>query len=150
MTDQPSPLAVFAADAHCFGCGPANPEGLHIDVRRVGEHAVEATYTVPPHYCGATGVVHGGIQATVLDEVMGKAAQTALPDGDARRIVTAEIALRFRRSAPTGRPLVVRAHVARIEGSNVFIEAALCDESGDELTTATARWKILDRLRTDP
>ncbi len=149
MTDLP-PLPVFAADAQCFGCGPANAQGLQIAFRRTGEHAVEATYPVPAHYCGATGVIHGGIQATVLDEVMGKAAQTALPDGDARRIVTAEMSVRFRRTAPTGRPLLARAHVVRCDGANVFVEATLCDEDGHELTTATARWKILDRLRTGP
>jgi len=48
---------------HCFGCGPANPQGLHL------------TFTTDisnPESITASGHIHGGIVAALLDEAMSK------------------------------------------------------------------------------
>jgi hypothetical protein len=55
----------------CFACGDDNPIGLHLDdIRREGEE-VHATLRPRLDYQGYPGVLHGGISATALDEVMG-------------------------------------------------------------------------------
>lgn len=125
----------------CFGCGQANSSGLRMRFRRTGETSVEAEYTVPDAYNGAPGVVHGGIQAALLDEVMGVAAHLAV--GDNSPNVTADFNLRYRRPAPTNAPLTVRGRLVRREDPNLFLEAEVVDDSGEVLTRAEARWKRL-------
>ena len=36
-----------AGDARCFGCGPENEAGLHLDFRQTGTATVECTCVVP-------------------------------------------------------------------------------------------------------
>lgn len=133
-------------DPTCFGCGAENGRGLQLSFRRTGERAVECEYVAPEHYCGAPTVLHGGIQATILDEAMGKAAHLAFEDPDLR-IVTADFTLRYRRPVPVGTPLVARAELVRIEGPNLFIRGALLDADGAELTLGEARWRLIDNGR---
>ncbi len=137
-------METWDGDARCFGCGPENEAGLQLDFRQTGTATVECTCVVPAHLCGGPTTVHGGIQATILDEALGKAAHTGFTDGPRRRIVTAEFSLRYRRPAPLGEPLTARAELVRVEGANVFVRGALLGSDGTELTTAEARWKVTD------
>lgn len=135
---------VRTGDSACFGCGPDNANGLRLRFRQVGERLVEAEVVVPARYCGPPGVVHGGIQATLLDEVMGKAAYTAFADRfEELRFVTAELSVRYRRPAHAGRPLTARGECVAVDGADVHLRAALLDERGHELTVATSRWRVL-------
>jgi uncharacterized protein (TIGR00369 family) len=129
-------------DGRCFGCGQDNDSGLRLRYRRTGEGSVEAEYAVPDHFRGAEGVVHGGIQATLLDEVMGLAVHSMLAEED-HKIVTAELNVRYRKVAPTGVPLVIRAALERVDGTNLFLSGRIVDANGDVLTEADARWRRL-------
>jgi acyl-coenzyme A thioesterase PaaI-like protein len=53
---------------NCFGCSPSNPIGLRLRFRDEGE-AVSATWEPRPEFAGFHGVLHGGIQATLHDEI---------------------------------------------------------------------------------
>ncbi len=131
-----------APEDRCFGCGHSNDQGLKLEFRKTGDASVETTYTVPEHFNGQTGIVHGGIQATLLDEVIGMSIHVLL--GKERgRIVTAEMKLRYRRPTPTGVPLAVRGRVVRREDSNLFCEAEIVDTDGEVLTQGEARWRHL-------
>jgi len=53
----------------CFVCGESNPLGLKLRFHTNGQ--VVTTQFVPrPEHIGFKGVVHGGLLATVLDEIM--------------------------------------------------------------------------------
>ncbi|MEZ5232121.1 MAG: PaaI family thioesterase [Acidimicrobiales bacterium] len=124
----------------CFGCGLANERGLQLRFRLLDDGGVATTVTVPDHLCGVDGVVHGGIQATILDEVSGVAAQLALPadTGDAP-CVTAELALRFRRTVDQRRPVAAEARVTEVAGSSIHVEGCIVDADGTVLTRSTSR-----------
>lgn len=139
------PLA-WNGDPTCFGCGAENGRGLQLSFRRTGERAVECEYIAPEHLCGAPTVLHGGIQATILDEAMGKAAHLLFEDSSLR-IVTADFTLRYRRPAPIGARIVARAELVKVEGANIFLRGALLDDANAELTVAEARWRILENGR---
>ena len=135
-------------DNMCFGCSPHNEQGLQLTMTHVGPGAVETTYTAPDHTCGSPGVIHGGVQATMLDEAIGFAVHALHADADSdddpawRRIVTTEFDLRYRRPAPIGLPLTIRARIVDVVGDNYLAVAELL--SGDVLcTTATAKWRRL-------
>ncbi|MGD9754428.1 MAG: PaaI family thioesterase [Acidimicrobiia bacterium] len=125
----------------CFGCGLANERGLQLRFRLLDDGGVATTVAVPDHLCGVDGVVHGGIQATILDEVSGVAAQLALPadTGDAP-CVTAELALRFRRTVDQRQPVTAEARVTEVAGSSIHVAGCIVDADGTVLTRSTSRW----------
>jgi len=123
----------------CFGCGHANPRGLRMVFRRTAE-GIECEYTAPDHLAGAPGVVHGGVQAALLDEVLGMAAHG--PE-ERLHLVTVDFRLRYRRPAATGAPLRVRGRLVRVEGRDRFLEGEILDGAGEVLTRAEARWRAL-------
>jgi len=55
---------------HCFACGTENAAGLGLAPRTDGEW-IRATFTPRAHHRGMSNVVHGGIVAAALDEVLG-------------------------------------------------------------------------------
>jgi uncharacterized protein (TIGR00369 family) len=140
--EEGTPIVVDrAAVGRCFGCGQENHQGLRLRFRRLADGSVETSVRLAEHFCGVDGVVHGGIQATILDEVCGVAAQLALPDdASANPCVTAELSMRFRRAVPMAEVVVARARVVEVAGRSFHVEGAIVGSDGAELTTATSRW----------
>ncbi len=60
----------FGAEQSCFGCGPHNPVGLRLRFERDGD-VVRTRFTLGRGYDGPPGVLHGGLQALVADELAG-------------------------------------------------------------------------------
>lgn len=129
----------------CFGCSLTNERGLRMPfVRGAEPGVVECRYEAAPHLCGMEGVVHGGVQAALLDEAMGFAIHAGLGDEDGP-IVTVEFKLRYRRPVPTAAPILVRGRMLRREGANVFVAGEIVDAEGRVCTEAEARWKQVVR-----
>ena len=57
----------------CFACSPSNPVGLKMDFY-ADETFVYSWLTLADHFCSWDKYAHGGIVATVLDEIMSWAA----------------------------------------------------------------------------
>jgi len=53
---------------NCFGCSPGNKLGLNLTFSEDGEFIV-SKWLPKPHFQGWQNVLHGGIQATLLDEI---------------------------------------------------------------------------------
>jgi uncharacterized protein (TIGR00369 family) len=53
----------------CFVCGESNPAGLRLRFETDGK-IVRAKFRPAAEHIGFKGVVHGGLTATVLDEIM--------------------------------------------------------------------------------
>lgn len=86
----------------------------------------------------------GGIQAVLLDEAMGVAIHRS--DGnEALDVVTVEFKLRYRRPVATGVPLIVRGTLQCTDGRDYWVEGAIVDVSGQQLTVAEARWRRIGR-----
>ncbi|MCS7255277.1 MAG: PaaI family thioesterase [Thermomicrobium sp.] len=109
-------------DHACFGCGERNPIGLKLAFFRQGE-VVEASFTPRPEHEGYIGLVHGGILATLLDEAMSWAVISAT----GRLMVTARMAIAFRRPVAVGQPLRVRGWVEQQERRLVRARAEVRD-----------------------
>lgn len=53
---------------NCFGCSPDNPQGLRMKFADEGDHIV-STWEPKNNFQGWHNVLHGGIQATLMDEI---------------------------------------------------------------------------------
>jgi len=96
----------FPDDGGCFGCSPTNPAGLQLRFRRLGERVV-ARYTIADRFHGAPGLAHGGIVATMLDEV--SCAVVAFV-GE-RHVMTGELTVRYERPCPVQAPVELVATI---------------------------------------
>jgi len=128
-------MSDFNDDHHCFVCGPENPAGLKLSFSlnpQSGE--IEAAVAFPPHLQGWQGTVHGGLLATVLDETMIKAAAAA-----GHTCVTAEITVKYKQPALTGKPYRVSGNALEARGRLVTAESRIIDASGQICAQATGK-----------
>lgn len=123
-------------DGGCYGCGPSNPSGLRLSFFET-DAGVEVEYAAPDDLRGAPGIVHGGVQATLLDEAM---CMTAFAKAGTP-VVTGELTVRYTSAVPTETPLVVAAHITERRGNSYFITGTIRRAGSDEeLTRAQGRF----------
>lgn len=126
----------------CFGCGPENSQGLRLRFFETDE-GVEVDYVSPPHLDGAPGIIHGGIQGTLLDEAMCMAVYAKRGVG----VVTGELTVRYRKPVPSGTPLCVRSRIIEQRGRSFVIEGGIhLAETGEELTRARGRFFLAPQM----
>ena len=75
-------------------------------------------------YEGPPGLVHGGVAALILDQVLGEAAGAGGKPG-----MTGTLTLRYRRGTPLG-DLRCEAQIDRVEGIKTFAKGSLSDAEG--------------------
>ena len=127
-----TPLQV-RADHGCFGCGAANPHGLHLSFA-TGVDGVRATFTPLEVHQGYEHVVHGGIISTLLDEAMAWAVAAA-----GIWAVTGEMHLRFRRPLHVGEPVKLLGSVTDIRTRAISTSGEIVREEDDQvIATASA------------
>ena len=108
--------------ANCFVCGVENPVGLHLEFFETGPDEVTATYTPEKSYEGYPGVLHGGIVASILDEVGGRVVMI----GDHTHfMMTAKLEVKYRRPTPTGQPLRAVGRLLQRRGRLVLTHAEI-------------------------
>jgi len=115
----------------CFVCGGKNLHGLKAKFLYDGENAF-AEFIATESFEGYKGIFHGGIVASLLDEVMIK---TIL----ARNIfaVTAEMTVRFRHPIRTGERIRFVGRVTESKGRLFSTEGEAVGDDGTIYATAT-------------
>lgn len=93
------------ADHHCFACGGSNPIGMRLRIE-IGDGVARTRWTAGEDYVGWSDKLHGGIIATLLDEVMAWSASSF----DAWA-VTAEMTVRYRSPVAPGEELTAVGRV---------------------------------------
>lgn len=120
-------------DEYCFACGPKNPVGLRLEFE-TEDHGVSRTVWVPgDEHQGYAGVVHGGLLATVLDEVMVRMLwRLGVP------AVTVHFEMDLKRPAEPGKPLYLEGRVVEDRGRIISTEAEARNADGEEVARASA------------
>lgn len=129
----------YAPENKCWGCGPANSEGLRIRSFARGDEVV-AEWKPEPKYEAFPGVLNGGIIGTLLDCHCNWTAAWHLmnKNGDSRVpcTVTADYAIKLLRPTPTNGPVSLAAHVVESTNDRATVEGTL---SGGGRVCATCR-----------
>ncbi|MFG3044040.1 PaaI family thioesterase [Streptomyces sp. NPDC048241] len=117
--DAPEPGELLGAHyEHCFGCGPGQPHGLHLEARAGDGVSLTAEFTVQPAHQGAPGLAHGGVLATALDETLGSLNWLL------RTIaVTGRLETDFVAPVPVGTVLHLQAEVTAVAGRKIYSRA---------------------------
>jgi acyl-coenzyme A thioesterase PaaI-like protein len=134
--------ARFSPQSACFGCGPQNPLGLHLESRVSGSSAdtLVATFRPQPHHEAFPGVLNGGIIGALLDcHSNWAAAHKLMLAGGATSppcCVTAEFHVKLRAPTPTDGVLELVARPVQLAGDRCTVDAEL---SYGGKVTATCR-----------
>jgi uncharacterized protein (TIGR00369 family) len=127
----------------CFGCGPDNPEGLHlafgIDDSDPADIRATATVSLTRLHEGPPGFIHGGIIATLMDEAMSKLNRPL-----DLLAMTRHMEVDYLRPAPLHTALTLTAHHVRREGRKLFHTAQLAAPDGHVLARAKGFFLVID------
>jgi uncharacterized protein (TIGR00369 family) len=78
-----------------------------------GENEVISEYTVSEDYQSYPGIVHGGIVATMLDEVVGRVSMI----GDHHHfMMSVKLEVKYRHPVPTNAPLKIIGRIVKMRG----------------------------------
>ncbi len=132
----------YGAHTICFGCGPSNPDGLHIRSfpdPSAGNDVI-AEWTPDTRHEAFPGVLNGGIIGTLMDcHSNWTAAYHLMRQRGADKpptTVTADYHVRMLKPTPTAGPVRLRAWVLESAEDRATVEATL---EADGVVTATCR-----------
>ena len=140
MSEEKSIQETHAPNNACFGCGPANPEGLRIRSFPVSDEETVAEWTPEKKHEAFEGMLSGGAIGTLLDchmnwccawHLMKKSGEDSPPC-----TVTAWYRVDMKRPTPTDGPVKLTARIVSAEDDRCEVEAEL--EAGGKVT-ATGR-----------
>jgi uncharacterized protein (TIGR00369 family) len=115
-------------------CGDANPIGLKLRFFTDG-HTTRTSYRPTSRHEGYRNITHGGIIATILDEVMIKAALA-----EEIYCVTAQMDIRFKKPAEVGIELLFEAEITERKGRVVKTSGRVTDADGTVYATAAGTY----------
>lgn len=124
----------------CFGCGDANVRGMHLAFDKDEERQrIVGRFRLGAEYQGASGFIHGGIIALVLDEVMSKASRFSKV-----RAVTAELNVEYLKPVRVDEELIVEGFTARRDGRQLYHEGEIRNAFGVLLARGRGRFVIVN------
>ncbi|MFQ5980832.1 MAG: PaaI family thioesterase [Candidatus Heimdallarchaeota archaeon] len=119
----------------CFGCSPNNAHGLQLDFW-LSDHGCYSHCSIPNHFCGFNGLAHGGIIATLLDEVAAWANVVHFQ----RIAVTMEATVRYLKPVPTATELLLEGKIINHQEKHSKVASSIRSMEGEMLATCESQW----------
>jgi len=116
----------------CFICGLENPIGLHLHIYEIEPGIVESTYLPPDYFQGYPGVLHGGIVASIIDEIAGRSLMRSDPMNP-RFMFSAKMEVKYRKNVPIGKSLKVIGKAGKSRTKSAQAWAGIYDAETNEL-----------------
>lgn len=111
---------------HCFACSPDNPAGLRMRFFRDGGEVV-CRWQPRSELEGYNGVLHGGVQSALMDEIASWWIFVHRETAGA----TSRLEVDFRRPVMTSKgEITLRASLADVQDNRVSVRVALYDGGG--------------------
>ena len=118
---------------NCFACHPNNSHGLKLKFFANDDTGEVFTKIKPEkHFNGFPGILHGGIQCALVDEV----AYWAMFDKIKKIGLTAKIDLQYLKPVPMNVELEVSAKVTTVKNRKVTVETYIQEENAGVCTKA--------------
>jgi acyl-coenzyme A thioesterase PaaI-like protein len=129
----------FGADQPCFGCSPTHPIGFRLRFERTQDDEVVTRFTPGEQHQGPPGLFHGGLVATLADEV---AAWTVV--GLLSKFgFTAQLEGKLLRPTRIHEEIVGRGRIAKHTGRTVRVAVTLSQREQD-VFSGTFVFALLD------
>ena len=116
-------------DDYCFACGARNPIGIRMQVKYLEDiAAAESILDLPKEFQGWQEVIHGGILATLLDEIMMHAIWHFAGAG-----VTLGIDVQFRQPLAPAEMILVRGRITETKGRRLKAKGEIIRQADNRL-----------------
>jgi len=130
---------------NCFGCSPTNPIGLKMEFFENGDEII-SKWVPEGNYAGFHNILHGGIQATMLDEIASWVVLVKLDTSG----VTSRLNIRYRNPVCISKGAIsLRARLQERRRSIVTIKMSLEDGDGQVCSEGTADYFIFSKDRAE-
>lgn len=130
-------------DNLCFACGGGNARGMRLTFEQDdAAKRIRGRFKLPSKYQGGAGFVHGGIIATLLDEVMAKVSRFARDHA-----VTAKLNVEYLRPVPVGADLIVEGWEMDRHGRDRFRQGEIRNAAGVVLARGTGHFVEIGQER---
>jgi len=127
----------------CFVCGGANAQGMQLTFEQDdAAQRIRGKFRMSAQYQGATGYLHGGMIATLLDEVMAKVSRFG-----EEHAVTAGLSVEYRRPVPVEDELIVEGWETGRNGRTRSREGEIRTAAGVVLARGQATFVVIDPAR---
>lgn len=120
-------------DKMCFVCGKDNSRGLRLNFEHPEKGRLTATVVFSKEHQGFKGIVHGGMVAVVLDEMMVNLAWV-----EKTPAVTADFRLRLKKPCPTGETIRLEGLILKQTDKLIYAASTAKSVDGDLLASAEA------------
>lgn len=128
---------------HCFGCGGANARGMQLAFEQDDAvRRIRGVFRLGAEYQGGPGIVHGGIVATLLDEVMAKVSRF-----EKDVAVTGELTVEYLKPVPVGEDLTVEGWETERNGRLRMRQGEIRNSSGAVLARGRGKFVEIDPAR---
>lgn len=129
-------------DYGCFACDPRNNLGLRLKFFADDEEGVVFTkFTPEQHQEGFPGIVHGGIQCALIDEV----AFWTMFDKHRKIALTSKLEMEFLRPVQGKSELTIRGKIVEAQGRIVTVEVILMNDNNKVCTRSRVDYTITKR-----
>lgn len=129
MSGELSLQEKYAPEMNCFGCGPANAQGLRIRSFARGDAETVCEWQPQKHHEAFPGMLNGGIIGSIIDCHANWTAAWHLMRraelGSPPCTVTAEYSVKLLRPTPTDAPVVLTARVVEAKEDRALVEVEL-------------------------
>ncbi len=119
-------------DQMCFACGGKNPIGLKLKFTLDKDDTLHTTFTPQKVHQGYRDIIHGGIIALILDEVM-----VNVPWKLGTQVVSAQLAVKLSRPVSVGETIRFEARITRRARKLIYTEAKATKQDGTAVASAT-------------
>ena len=126
-------------DDFCFGCSEKNPVGLQLDFYDYGDY-VESEWIANKNYEGWHGVLHGGIVATLLDEVGSWVIISKIGGAG----MTVELNVRYHKKISTNEKIYIQGKLIEHKRNIAFIESKII-QNGEIKASAISKYFLFDQ-----
>lgn len=139
-----NPYATYS-EYNCFGCSPTNPMGLKMEFHEEGDEIV-STWNPGINYQGFHDILHGGVQATMMDEIASWVVFMKLDTAG----VTYRMETRFMKPVRiSDGPVTLRAKLIQQKRSIASIEVKLMNAAGKVCSESRVDYFVLPRLKAE-
>ncbi len=130
---------------NCFGCSPHNLTGLKMEFFKEGDEIV-STWSPGKDFQGFHDILHGGIQATMMDEIASWVVFIMLETAG----VTCQLNTKYRRPVRISKgDITLRARLDRQHRRVATIEVTLMDGEGTLCSESVVDYFIMSREKAE-
>ena len=127
---------IGAKDYCCFGCAPHNENGLKMEFYEDGEDVV-SFWDAPDHFQGYNFILHGGVRATLIDELAAWVVFVKLKTAG----YTTKLEVAYSGPVYTNRgKITLRGRLKDMRKNIAVVEVEILDENGKVVTSGTAEY----------